>query len=56
MMSKKDFQAAAKIVLTTEPKMRHAVAEAFTLLFTQEKNRFDMSRFLKACDLDEDDF
>jgi hypothetical protein len=54
-MTKKNYLAAAKIVLKTEKRSRLAVAEAFVLLFSPDNQLFDTQRFLRACGIDEDE-
>lgn len=54
-MTKKDYEAAARIVKSSERRARHAIAEAFVFLFSPDNILFDTQRFLRACGLDEDE-
>ena len=51
-MTKKHFERAAEIVkMWDAPVERAGLAEAFILLFRAYNDRFDTTRFLKACGL-----
>lgn len=49
-MSRKHFQMIANVVKNIDdPKTRHAVAMDFALRLQGENPRFDISRFVGAC-------
>jgi len=49
-MTRKDFQLIANVVKNIDdPKTRHAVAMDFALRLQGENPRFDISRFVGAC-------
>ena len=49
-MSRKHFQMIANVVKNIDdPKTRHAVAMDFALRLQGENPRFDVSRFVGAC-------
>ena len=49
-MTRKDFQLIANVVKNIDdPKTRHAVAMDFALRLQGENPRFDVSRFVGAC-------
>ena len=48
-MSKKDYEAAARIVRAADEGDRAAMFAAFCALFTQDSARFDWLRFKAAC-------
>ena len=49
-MSRKHFQMIANVVKNIDdPKARHAVAMDFALRLQGENPRFDVSRFVGAC-------
>lgn len=50
-MTKKHFEAAAKIIAEHPDFSRGVVAEAFATFFQADNPRFDKQRFLVACDL-----
>ena len=50
-MTRKHFQMIANVVKNIDdPKVRHAVAMDFALKLKAENPRFDISRFVGACD------
>jgi len=50
-MTRKHFQMIANVVKNIDdPKIRHAVAMDFALKLKTENPRFDISRFVGACD------
>lgn len=50
-MSRKDFQMIANVVKNIDdPKVRHAVAMDFALKLKAENPRFNISKFVGACD------
>ena len=49
-MTRKHFQMIANVVKNIDdPKVRHAVAMDFALKLKAENPRFDISRFVGAC-------
>jgi len=53
-MTRKDYEAAARIARDYVLPHRLSVAEAFATLFTQDSPRFDRERFFAACALTPD--
>ena len=50
-MTRKHFQMIANIVKNIDdPKVRHQVAMDFAMALKSENPRFDISRFVGACD------
>ena len=50
-MTRKHFQMIANVVKNIDdPKVRHAVAMDFALKLKAENPRFDISKFVGACD------
>lgn len=53
-MTKKDYINAAKIISSKDSlKERTMLAEAFAELFQKDNDRFNMSKFILACNLKE---
>ena len=49
MFSKQHFEALAKLIKTSDAKTKFELAQDMAKLFSEDNDRFSVSKFYKAC-------
>ena len=49
MFTKQHFEALAKLIKTSEAKSKYEIAQDMAKLFSEDNDRFNVSKFYKAC-------